>query len=72
MDLESGGAVWDLYLAFIYRPTGMLGRVQYNPDLFETETITRAVEDLQSVLDRVTRNPGVHVSELSALLTTRV
>ena len=71
MDLESGGAVWDLYIAFIYRPTGMLGRVQYNPDLFEAETITRTVEDLQNVLDCVTRNPGVHLAELPSL-TTRV
>lgn len=68
MDLESGGAVWDLYLAFIDRPTGMLGRIQYNPDLFNLATIVRAIEDLQVVLEAVTLNPGQRLIDLPVLI----
>jgi hypothetical protein len=47
MDVESGGSPWPLYLAFIDRPEGIIGRVQYNPDLFEIATIKRVLQDLQ-------------------------
>jgi hypothetical protein len=66
MDAESGGAMWDLYLAFIEQPTGMLGRVQYNPDLFEESTIVRMVEDLQALLANAAANPHLRLSDLLA------
>jgi len=66
MDGESGGAFWDLYLAFIEQPAGLIGRVQYNPDLFETPTITRFLEDLQMLLESATLNLGQRLSELRA------
>jgi hypothetical protein len=50
MDVESGGSPWELYFAFIDRPEGLMGRVQFNPDLFDRATIERALEDLQDVL----------------------
>ncbi len=64
MDAESGGAVCDLYLAFIDGTDGMLGRVQYNPDLFESATITDMLSQLRSVMNAVTANPGLRISEL--------
>ena len=36
MDVESGGARWDLYIELNDRAGGMIGRAQYNPDLFTT------------------------------------
>src|SRR5262249_38904995 len=51
MDVESGGAFWDLYIAFISRPGVMMGRVQYNPELFAAGTITRMLDHLQRVLE---------------------
>jgi hypothetical protein len=63
MDVDSGGAPWDLYLVFIDRPGRMMGRVQYNPDLFEDQTITQMLEDFQDVLEEACADPGKRLSE---------
>ncbi len=52
MDIESGGAPWDLYIAFIDRPEGMMGRVQYNPDRFDYDTIVQMLRHYQRLLER--------------------
>jgi len=65
MDVESGGAPWDLYLAFIDRPEGILGRAQYNSDLFEPETITRMLEHFQRFLEAAGAGPGKRLEEIS-------
>lgn len=57
MDVESGGARWDLYLEMSDRADGMLGRAQYNPDLFSATTITRTLDDLWQMLKTVVANP---------------
>ena len=48
MDVESGGSPWPLYLAFIDRPEGIIGRVQFNPSLVEIRTVERMLQDLES------------------------
>lgn len=53
MDVESGGSPWPLYLAFIDRPEGIIGRVQYNPCFFEIGTIKRALQDLQCIFETI-------------------
>jgi len=67
MDIESGGAPWDLYVAFIDRPGGVMGRLQYNTDLFEAETIAGMWKHLQQLLENLTANPGQRLSELKSL-----
>jgi surfactin family lipopeptide synthetase A len=67
MDIESGGAPWDLYVAFIERTEGIMGRVQYNTDLFDPETITRMLEHLQRLLKNVSANPTQPLSEVKFL-----
>jgi Condensation domain len=64
MDIESGGAPWDLYLAFIHRPAETTVRAQYNPDLFDAETITRMIADFQTLLRAVTKNPTGRISQI--------
>jgi len=64
MDAESGGAMWDLYIAFIDGNKSLMGRAQYNPDLFEPATITRTLQDLQVVLSAATANPEQRLSNL--------
>jgi hypothetical protein len=71
MDVESGGAKWDLYLELSVRASGILGRAQYNPDLFDTATITRTLEDLQALLNGAILNPGQRLSQLLASVTGR-
>jgi cytochrome P450 len=68
MDVESGGAAWDLYIAFIDGPRELMGRVQYNPDLFESATITRTLQDLQCLMEAVVGDPGRRISTLPAQL----
>ena len=53
MDVESGGARWDLYIEFSDRADGLLGRAQYNPDLFTPEVIAKTVEDYRRLLEEV-------------------
>jgi hypothetical protein len=67
MDVESGGGRWDLYLEMNDRAEGMIGRAQYNPDLFSVATIVKTLEDLQCLLERAAANPLLPVSQLSAI-----
>ena len=53
MDVESGGSPWPLYLAFIDRPEGIIGRVQFNSELFEIEIIKRMLRDLQLFFETI-------------------
>ena len=64
MDFESGGAKLDLYMVFDDRPSGIIGRVQYNPDLFDASTMSRLVEHYQAVLEAVLADPLKHLSAL--------
>jgi hypothetical protein len=42
----------------------MMGRAQYNPELFERETILGTFRDFQQVLERVSARPLVRLSEV--------
>lgn len=53
MDVESGGARWDLYIELSDRSDGLLGRAQYNPDLFTKDEMARTIEDLRLLLEEV-------------------
>jgi surfactin family lipopeptide synthetase A len=64
MDVESGGARWDLYLELNDRRNGIIGRAQYNPDLFDKRAITRMLEDLLGLLQAASSNPEQRLSEL--------
>jgi len=64
MDFESGGAKLDLYLVVDDRPDGILGRVQYNPDIFERTTIQRLVLHYDATLQAILANPRQSTAEL--------
>lgn len=63
MDVESGGARWDLYIELSDRLDGLLGRAQYNPDLFTQAEIAQTVEDLRLLLEEVVVSPEWHVEQ---------
>jgi hypothetical protein len=67
MDVESGGARWDLYLELNDRPNGLIGRAQYNPDLFDVTNIVKLLENLQALLEAATSNPQKRLSEFPLL-----
>jgi len=64
MDVESGGSRWGLYLELREGPDGLVGRAQYNPDLFEHATVERMIQDWQALLEALARNPAARLSEL--------
>jgi hypothetical protein len=65
MDVESGGSRWGLYLELREGPDGLVGRAQYNPDLFEHAAVERMIQDWQALLEALARNPASRLSELS-------
>ncbi len=66
MDVTSGAARWDLYLVLDHRPgRQVLGRVQYNPDLFEASTVSALVTDYERVLEDAVAHPERRVSDSS-------
>ncbi|SRR5579871_5503158 len=65
MDIANGGGRWDIYLVWDRRPGGIIGRVQYNPDLFEPSAILRLLEHQQQILTQFTSNPNRLLSQLS-------
>jgi surfactin family lipopeptide synthetase A len=64
MDVQSGGSKWDLYLEFSERLGGLMGRAQYNPDVFQAETIERTLQELQNLLGEATLKPGQPLVQL--------
>jgi len=66
MDIESGGSPWDLYVAFVDQPQGIVGRIQFNPNLFEVARIEQGVQNFQALLETLIANPGQHLSKLDS------
>jgi len=64
MDAQNGGSVWDLYLVFIEAERDLIGRVQFNPDIFGEETIVATLEDLWRLLEKATKEPTSKVRDL--------
>lgn len=56
MDVESGGARWDLYIELSDRAEGLLGRAQYNPDLFTPLAMAQTIEDFRRLLEKIAAN----------------
>ena len=70
MDVESGGARWDLYLELSERPEGLIGRAQYNPDLFELTTLAAMLEHFQMLLQAAASDPNQTLSDLLIRVVT--
>lgn len=64
MDAGNGGTMWNLYLAFIDCPDGVIGRAQYNSDIFREETIAQMLTDLEMLLKRCSSQPHLRLSDL--------
>jgi hypothetical protein len=58
------GSRWDLYLELSDRADGILGRAQYNPDLFTAAKIDQTFEDFQRLMKSVTDDPAQSLSRL--------
>ncbi|MFP2912017.1 amino acid adenylation domain-containing protein, partial [Pyxidicoccus sp. 3LFB2] len=65
--VEGDSAKFELTLSFAEGPDGVHGHVGYRTDLFREETVRRWVTHLQVLLEAVTSNPALRLSELRLL-----
>ncbi|HXI25868.1 MAG TPA: amino acid adenylation domain-containing protein [Pyrinomonadaceae bacterium] len=64
-EVDTGIARVDLYLELDDRPEGLVGRIRYNTDLFERESIERLLAHLTTLLEAVVENPERAISDYS-------
>ncbi|MEG4440643.1 amino acid adenylation domain-containing protein [Microcoleus sp. AT9_B5] len=67
LDIQTDTAKFDLILDVEERPEGIIGRIEYNTDLFEASTISRTIGHFQTLLERIVANPEQKISELPLL-----
>jgi hypothetical protein len=72
MDCDGGWAKWDLYLEFAQRAGGLIGRIQYQTDLFTPVIISRLIEDLEKVLGQITLDSSQRISGLRHISSKRL
>ncbi len=66
-ELETGTAKFDILLSMIDSEQGLTGTLEYNTDLFNSDTIARMVGHFQTLLEGVVSDPDQGISELSIL-----
>ncbi len=64
-EVDVGIARVDLYLELDDRPGGLVGRIRYNTDLFDRETIERLLAHLTTLLEAVVENPERAIADYS-------
>jgi surfactin family lipopeptide synthetase A len=67
LDIDVGTAKFDLSIELDDRPEGIIGRFEYNTDLFEEATIARMVGHFRALLEGVVADPGQRVAALPLL-----
>jgi amino acid adenylation domain-containing protein len=66
-ELETGTAKFDILLSMIDSEQGLTGTLEYNTDLFNSDTIVRMVGHFQTLLEGVVSDPYQSISQLSIL-----
>ena len=67
VELYDGNSRWDLMFGlYDLRDEGLSGPLEYNADIFDATTIGRLLELFYRLLDAVTGNPGLRLSQLPA------
>ncbi|HEY7350649.1 MAG TPA: amino acid adenylation domain-containing protein [Ktedonobacterales bacterium] len=67
MDVTVGTSKFDLSLELDDRPEGLIGRFEYNSDLFDRTTIERMVGHWQTLLESIVADPNRPLSALPIL-----
>jgi amino acid adenylation domain-containing protein/non-ribosomal peptide synthase protein (TIGR01720 family) len=67
MSLESRVAQFDLTLMMVEADRGMAASLEYNTDLFESDTARRVVGHFRTLLEGIAENPDQPVSDLPML-----
>ena len=58
------GTHFELQMGLLERQEGIRAQLEYNPDLFDTDTIHLMLEDYQKILGAILENPNLKVAEL--------
>ena len=64
---EINTAKFDLSLFMADTEQGLIGKVQYNTDLFDADTMGRMLEHFQTLLEVIVANPGQRLSDVPLL-----
>jgi amino acid adenylation domain-containing protein len=67
LDIQTDAAKFDLTLELDSGPQGIIGRLEYNTDLFDERTISRMIGHFQTLLKGIVANPIARISELPLL-----
>jgi amino acid adenylation domain-containing protein len=67
MEVETGASIFDLFLAVIEEPNGLLLSAEYSTDLFDSDTITRLLGHFRTLLEGIVANPDQRISDLPLL-----
>jgi non-ribosomal peptide synthetase component F len=67
IELDSATAKFDLSLDLIQTKEGLVGKWEYNTDLFAARTITRMAEHFETLLSGIIANPDQQISTLPIL-----
>jgi amino acid adenylation domain-containing protein len=65
--VDTGTAQFDLTLHLVEEAAGLVGRLEYNTDLFEDDTIARLIGHFQILLTGIVNHPEQRLSELPLL-----
>jgi hypothetical protein len=71
MDVESGAGRWGLYLVMSERREHLMGRAQYNPDVFTQATIAALLDDFRKLVEIAGVNPDHRLSDLLTAANVR-
>ncbi|PWK15686.1 amino acid adenylation domain-containing protein [Tumebacillus permanentifrigoris] len=64
MDVHNGTSKFDLYLPLSEEAESLVGRLEYNTELFDATTISRLVRHFQTLLEGIVADPEVPIHEL--------
>jgi hypothetical protein len=65
VEIYDGNSRWDLMFGlYDLHDEGLSGPLEYNTDIFDATTIGRLLELFYGLLDAVTENPGIRLSQL--------
>ncbi|WP_375511200.1 amino acid adenylation domain-containing protein [uncultured Nostoc sp.] len=70
LDVDTAIAKFDLTVELDERPEGIIGRFEYNTDLFDDVTINRMIGHFQTLLESIASNPNQHLEEIPLLTET--
>ena len=65
--VDNHTAQFDITIHLVEEEFGLVGRLEYNTDLFDDSTITRTIEHFQRLLVGIVADPDQHLSELPLL-----